>query len=121
MIAAVFLAGSLGAVLRYLVDGAVQDRWDGAFPLGTFAVNMTGAFLLGTLTGFLVAHPSSPPALRVVAGVGFFGAYTTFSTLMFESFRLLREGAWSIALINTVGGTAFGMAVAALGLRLGGV
>ena len=112
MIAVVFVAGALGATLRYLIDGIVQERWGQSFPLGTFAVNMSGALLLGLLTGFLLGHTSAPLVLRYGAGVGFVGAYTTFSTLMFQSFRLLREGAWQMALVNTLGSTVGGMAAA---------
>ena len=119
MIAVVFVAGALGAVLRYVVDGVVQERWGRSFPLGTFVVNISGALLLGLLTGFLLRHMSAPPALKYGADVGFVGAYTTFSTLMFESFRLLREGAWRMAALNTLGSTACGMAVAAVGLVVG--
>jgi CrcB protein len=118
VIAVVFIAGAAGATLRYVVDGLVQQRWGRSFPLGTFAVNMSGALALGLITGFLLEHPGAPSVLRIGAGIGFVGAYTTFSTLMFESFRALREGAWRIAAVNTFGSTACGMALAAVGLRL---
>ena len=58
MLVTVFVAGAAGAVCRYLLDGLVQERWAGAFPMGTFAVNILGAFLLGVLTGAVTAHPS---------------------------------------------------------------
>ena len=119
MIAVVFVAGALGAVLRYLVDGWVQERWGHTFPLGTFVVNLSGALMLGLLTGSLLGHSSASEVLKYGAGVGFVGAYTTFSTPMFESFRLLREGAWGMAALNTLGSTACGMAVAAVGLAVG--
>jgi CrcB protein len=121
MIALVFVGGALGASLRYVVDGAVQERWEGAFPLGTLVVNLTGAFLLGTLTGNLATHPSVPTSVRLALGLGLLGGYTTFSTLMFESFRLLREGAWRLAMLNMLGSTVLGMAAAFIGLRLGGL
>ena len=115
----VFFAGSLGAAARYLVDGLVQKRWNGAFPLGTLTVNLSGALLLGGLTGYLLTHSTAPPALRAVAGTGFVGAYTTFSTLTFESFRLLREGSRGYAAWNMLGSVGAGMLLAALGLLLG--
>ena len=119
VIAVVFVAGALGAVLRYVVDGVVQERWGRSFPLGTFVVNLSGALMLGLLTGSLLGHSSASEVLKYGAGVGFVGAYTTFSTPMFESFRLLREGAWRMAALNTLGSTACGMAVAAVGLAVG--
>lgn len=118
-LAAVFVAGAAGAVCRYLLDGFVQERWDGAFPMGTFVVNMLGAFLLGILTGFVTAHSSTSPAIRVGVGVGFIGAFTTFSTLAYESLRLLREGSPRYATTNLLGSTIVGLLVASIGLSLG--
>lgn len=110
-------AGAVGAPLRYAVDGWVADRTDGAFPWGTFLINVTGSFLLGFLTGLGLYHafPKSP---RVVLGTGFCGAYTTFSTFTFETIRLAEEGAVSEALRNAAGTLVAGAAAAALGLVL---
>jgi fluoride exporter len=119
VIVVVFIAGVAGAALRYVVDGLVQQRWGRSFPLGTFVVNVSGALALGLITGLVLEHPAAPSLLRIGAGIGLVGSYTTFSTLMFESFRALREGAWRIAAVNTLGSTACGMALAAVGLRLG--
>jgi CrcB protein len=115
----VFVAGAAGAVCRYLLDGFVQERWDGPFPMGTFTVNILGAFLLGTLTGFVTAHTSVPQVVRVGLGTGFIGAFTTFSTLAYESLRLLREGAPRYAAANLLGSTVAGLLVASAGLLLG--
>lgn len=116
----VVLAGGLGALVRYLVDGAVQERWDGAFPLGTFIVNLSGSLVLGVVVGVFLAHTSWPDSARLVAGTGFIGAYTTFSTFTFESFRLLREGARAYAVANLAGSLVAGFLAAAAGLWLGG-
>lgn len=80
------VAGGAGSVCRVLVDGAVRRRRPG--PLGIVAVNVTGSFALGILTGWLTGW--APTAL-VVAGTGFLGAYTTFSTAMIDAVTLLRE------------------------------
>lgn len=114
-----FFAGALGAAARYVVDGLVQERWNGTFPLGTLTVNLSGALLLGLLTGYLLIHTPAPPALKTVVGTGLVGGYTTFSTLTFESFRLLREGARGFAAWNMLGSIGGGMLLAALGLWLG--
>lgn len=116
----VVVAGGLGAALRYIVDGLVQERWEDAFPAGTFAVNLSGAFALGVVTGFVVGHPPISPAVAAVAGTGFVGAYTTFSTWMYESLRLLREGGPRYAALNLLGSTAAGLLLASLGLWIGG-
>lgn len=97
--AAVLVAGAAGAVCRYLVDTAVTARTRGVYPWGTLVVNLTGSMLLGVVAG-VVAGRGVPGAVGVVAGTGFCGAYTTFSTLAYETVRLAEEGAWRLALVN---------------------
>ncbi len=115
--AGLVVAGAAGALARYLLDGFVQDRTAGAFPWGTFVINVTGAFALGLLTGAALYHgfPSTP---RIVLGTGFCGAYTTFSTFTFESVRLLEEDARTEALLNVAGNLVVAVAAAAAGLAL---
>lgn len=114
------VAGAIGAPVRYLVDGFVGDRTEGAFPWGTFLVNVSGSFLLGVLTGLSLYH-AFPKIPKVVLGTGFCGAYTTFSTFTFETVRLIEEGAVNEAFRNAFGtlvsctaAAAAGVAVAAL-------
>jgi len=110
-------AGAIGAPLRYLVDGAVQDRTEGVFPWGTFIVNASGSLLLGFLTG-LALYRAFPETPRVILGTGFCGAYTTFSTFGFETVRLLEEGATAEALRNAFGTLLICAAAAAAGIAL---
>ncbi|MGI9033316.1 MAG: fluoride efflux transporter CrcB [Acidimicrobiales bacterium] len=118
--AAFVAAGALGAPVRYLVDGFVADRAEGAFPWGTLVVNVTGSLLLGLITGLSLYH-AFPETPKVVLGTGFCGAYTTFSTFTFETVRLLEEGAVNEAfrnalgtLVTCAGAAAAGVALAAL-------
>ncbi len=93
------IAGGFGAVCRYLVDRLIMTRWTGPFPLGTLTVNVTGSAALGALTAATLAgHVPAPVAAW--AGVGFLGAYTTFSTFTFETLRLVEDGAWTHAAWN---------------------
>ena len=108
-------AGAGGAVARYLLDRAVADRTAGAFPWGTFVINVTGSFLLGVITGLALHHGLSRTS-RIVLGTGFCGAYTTFSTFSFETVRLVEEGALAEAFRNAAGTFVAGAAAAALGL-----
>lgn len=108
-VAWVGLAGALGAVARFWVDGALRARFATVIPVGTFAVNLSGSLVLGVLTGLVLFH-GAPATLTVVAGSGFCGGYTTFSTASFEVVRLLQRGQRRDALV--VGGT---MALGALG------
>ena len=115
LVAGVGLLGGLGAIARLLVDALVGGRVGRELPLGTLAVNLTGAFALGVLTGAV----SGADALRL-AGTGFIGAYTTFSTWAFESHRLAEEGRTRPALANLAGSVVLGVLVAWGGRAVGG-
>jgi len=106
--------GGLGALARFALDGAVSEWLGRAFPYGTLAVNLSGALVLGVLVGATV----TPDALRL-AGTGFVGAFTTFSTWMLETHRLAEDGEAASAVGNLVVSLVLGIALAALGRRLG--
>jgi len=114
---AFLVAAAIGAPARYLIDGLVQDRTSGAFPWGTFVVNVSGCLALGLLTGFSLYHGLDPTA-RTVIGTGGLGAYTTFSTFTFETVRLAEEGAVNDAVRNAVGSLLAGLAAASAGLAI---
>lgn len=91
--------GAAGAVARYLVGGFVAERWGTSFPLGTLLVNVSGSFLLGLLIT-LTTDRFVSPGLRATLGVGFLGAYTTFSTFQYETLQLLVSGSVGRAALN---------------------
>jgi CrcB protein len=107
--------GGLGAVLRFLLDGAVSRRLGRAFPYGTLAVNLTGATALGILAGAAVQHD----AYRLW-GVGLIGGFTTFSTWMLESHRLAEEGRGTLTVLNVAGSVLLGVLAVWVGRHLGG-
>ena len=109
------LFGGLGAIGRFLLDGAVAARVGDRFPWGTLAVNLTGALALGLLVGAELGGD----ALRLV-GTGLLGAYTTFSTWMFESQRLAEDGEFGRGLANLLVSLFLGLAVAWAGREIGG-
>jgi len=113
----VTIAAGIGAVSRYLVDGAVQQRRSNDFPAGTLIVNITGSFVLGLTVG-LTAHHGLPTSTSVVLGAGFTGGYTTLSTWAWESFALARGGRGGAAALNVMGSLGLGMAAGAAGLGL---
>jgi CrcB protein len=93
--------GFLGANARYLAARWVGDLVSGRFPLGTFLINISGSFLLGLLGGWLAARlVPHGDELRLALGVGFLGAFTTFSTFEFETHALLDDGMWLVAVTN---------------------
>jgi CrcB protein len=106
-------------VARYVVDVWVSQRMPGAFPWGTFVVNMSGSFLLGLLFALAVERGVLPASIRLPLMVGFVGAYTTFSTLSLETWRLVESGATLLALLNLLGSAALGLVVTVLGLMAG--
>lgn len=111
--------GAAGAVARFLVDNAVLDRFSGAFPLGILVVNLSGAFVLGLLAALIIDRGVLPADLRSPLLVGFLGAYTTFSTLMLDSWRLFEDGLPMLALVNIAGSTVLGVVAVVGGLWLG--
>ncbi len=94
------MGGALGALLRFWVSTALYGRFGRAFPWGTLGVNVIGSFLMGLLTILLVERLISGPEIRAFLLIGFFGAFTTFSTFSLETFNLLEQGDTMAALMN---------------------
>ena len=110
------LAGGLGAGTRFVVDGVVRARIRSALPVGTILINVTGSLLLGLLAG--AALRGAAPELLAVAGTGFLGGYTTFSTASVETIRLIQASRPGTAALNAFGTLATALAAAAVGLLL---
>jgi CrcB protein len=114
------LGGFLGANARYLLGGLIAERWGTVFPWGTFAVNITGSFILGFFLAFAQERPWVHPNWRLLFAVGFLGAYTTFSTFTYESMRLLQDGEFLLAFANLAGSVLAGCTAALAGIAMGG-
>jgi CrcB protein len=108
------LVGGLGAIGRFLLDGAVARRAGRGLPFGTLAVNLSGAFALGVLAGSAL----SENAYRI-AGAGLIGAFTTFSTWALESHRLAEDGQAPLGALNFAASLVLGVTLAWAGRRLG--
>jgi CrcB protein len=113
-------AGALGAVARFVVDRQVMAGSRRTFPLGTFVINATGSFVLGLLAG-LYAYQGMSDLPKTIAGVGFCGAFTTFSTFCFETVRLVEEGSGRTAALNVGASLVVGLLAAGAGLALAAV
>jgi fluoride exporter len=111
----VLLGGGAGAIARFALDATVQARRLGEFPLGTFAVNLGGSFLLGLLVGLSISHRA-----MLILGTATLGSYTTFSTWMLESHRPAEDGEVTLAWLNIAVSLAAGLGAAAVGKVLGG-
>ena len=106
--------GGVGAMLRFVLDGIVSERGDGAFPSGTFAVNISGALVLGLLFGAGAAGTT-----YAILGTGLVGGYTTFSTWMYETHRLVEDGERAPAGANVIASLVVGVLAVALGRLIG--
>jgi len=112
----VVLLGGVGAVLRFLVDRSISGRLGRLFPYGTLVVNVSGAAALGVISGLALGDTET-----LLAGTATIGAYTTFSTWMFETQRLAEDRQVLALGGNIVVSLVVGVAAAALGRRLGGL
>ena len=112
------LAGGLGAVARFVLDGSLNAARSWRYPAGTTVINVSGSFLLGLLVG-LAAGQLLPGSALLVLGTGFLGGYTTFSTAAVEAVRLLEQRRLGAALLHGLGQLVVATALAALGYVLG--
>ncbi len=113
------LGGFLGANLRYLLGRAIVERYGAAFPWGTLAINLTGAFLIGVIAEWLLLREDVPASWRLFLVIGVLGGYTTFSSFALEIVALMRDDkllrAMTYLLVTNVAGIAlcfFGVALA---------
>lgn len=118
-IALIAAAGAIGTLARYFLGGFVQRVSGGVFPWGTFAVNMTGCLLFGVIWSLAEERLVISGETRAVFLVGFMGAFTTFSTFMFESSALLRDSQWALAFGNIALQNIVGIAALLIGLAIG--
>ena len=116
----VAVAGGLGAVARFVIDSEVRRQAPRiGVPLGTTAINITGSFLLGWVTGWWAAH-AGDPSFTLILSTGFLGGYTTFSTASVEAARLSRADQRWLMAVHAGAMLVLSVASAALGLWLGG-
>ena len=113
------VGGFLGANARFILGRAVGALVDTRFPLGTFLVNVSGSFLLGVL-GAVIAERTLPSsdAMRLALGVGFLGAFTTFSAFEFETNALIEDGSWLTATANIFASLFVGLIALRAGIAL---
>ena len=113
------IAGFIGANVRYLVSMWAAQNLGITFPWGTLIINFTGSCLLAVFTAWAANRTTLDSRVRLFIAVGFFGAYTTFSTYANESIALLRTGEWIGALSNVLITNFVCLAGALIGLIIG--
>ncbi|HZK55828.1 MAG TPA: fluoride efflux transporter CrcB [Desulfosporosinus sp.] len=112
------LGGALGAISRYGIGIWISGKWNQGFPLHTFLINISGAFLLGFINILLLERYTISPLWRLGIGVGFLGAFTTFSTFSFEVISLFEAGSFYTAGLYTLLSVVVGFSGVALGVAL---
>jgi len=110
--------GAAGTLARYGLQGLVQYRTESLIPVGTLAVNLLGCFLLGAIGQFGLDHLAFPPEWRTAISVGFFGAFTTFSTFSWETVHLLEDGEWEQVCLYVLASVLGGIVLLRAGMRL---
>ncbi len=114
--AMIAVGGALGALARYALGGLVQEFAGARFPYGTLVVNVSGCLVMGVVMTLLTERGVVHPSWRFLVPIGFIGAYTTFSTFEYETFRALEQGGWLIALANVMVSVGAGFAAVAAGV-----
>ena len=109
--------GAVGSLIRYLVTRAVNEKYDGHFPLATFAINVTGSFFIGLLMVLTDREDLLHPNIRPMLITGLLGGYTTFSAFEWEIFGLGRSGS-SLAFVYAASSVVAGWAACWVGVML---
>ncbi len=112
---AVGIGGCLGSIARYWLSGLVQRSSNGEFPFGTLAVNVLGCLILGAVMGLVEYRQLFGPNVRLLLTVGILGGFTTFSTFGYESFVMLRDNEFLLAIGNVTANVATGVAAVLAG------
>jgi fluoride exporter len=115
VVVGVALGGALGASARYLLDRGIEQRTFSVFPWATFAINLSGCFLIGLVAQALVDRHHLPAWLRVGLVLGVIGGYTTFSTFAQESLTLVESRDIAVALAYATGSVVVGIVFVYLG------
>ena len=116
----VFIGGAAGSMWRYWWVGLVTQHLGETFPFGTLAVNISGSILAGVFSGFLmhIANNNLTSALQQLLVIGICGGFTTFSSFSLQTFILIVDRRWLLALSNIVFSTGLSFGSVALGWQI---
>ena len=103
------LAGLVGTLLRYWLSGFLARQYGETFPWGTMAVNLIGCFVAGALFVLTEKRFLVSPTIRTVILIGLLGGFTTFSAYGLQTFALLRDGEFGLAMLNVVASNILGL------------
>ena len=114
----IIVFGIAGTLARYGLQGLLQTRTGSEFPSGTLGVNLLGCFLLGGVGQYALNHMTFPPEWRVALTIGFFGAFTTFSSFSWETVNMLQDGEWLSACAYVSASVIGGLVLLRIGMVL---
>lgn len=117
-ILAVAVGGGIGSVTRYLISAWAAERFGSQFPYGTFLVNVSGCFIIGVFLVLATERLALNPYWRLLIASGFLGGLTTFSSFSYETFQLLAQSQFMVALQNVSLNVIAGLAATYLGAVL---
>lgn len=112
-------AGALGTLARYGLSGVVQKLGGPSFPWGTLSVNIIGCFFFAFIWSMAEARILITPETRIIVLTGFMGAFTTFSTYMFETGGYIQGAQWGMVVANLAAQNIIGGAALFAGLAAG--
>src|SRR4026208_2503478 len=112
------LAGFIGTLSRYWMSGVIAKRYGETFPMGTLVVNLVGCFLVGLLFYLLQERFLVNQTVRTVILIGFLGGFTTFSSFGLQTFTLLQDGEFGLAVLNILGANLIGLVLVWAGYTL---
>ncbi|MCX2696525.1 MULTISPECIES: fluoride efflux transporter CrcB [Ochrobactrum] len=114
------LGGGLGSLFRWWVGKLVGESYNGKFPLGTFLINVSGAFVIGFLSVLFSVewYDRFGDVLKSGILTGILGGYTTFSSMQLDAVKLARDHNRGLAIAYLVGSVLVGLSAAAFGALL---
>lgn len=113
------VAGAMGTLARYGLSGVFQRWLGGTFPWGTAMVNVLGCLAAGIVWAAAGERLATNPEVRTIIVIGFMGAFTTFSTLVFETSQFFSDAQLLLGLCNFAFQTVTGIGLFYLGLAIG--